>query len=101
MIEIVWQFLAENEKSRVFPAKGGPMRSREQALNFRLFAGFSTSVVISFLILLFFCSNALFAKPVDVKDAQKAVKGWLKLDSNPLGVSFGEQVLKTDVFADA
>jgi len=77
------------------------MRSREQATNFRLFAGFSTSVVISSLILLFFCSNALFAKPVDVKDAQKAVKGWIKLDSSPLGVNFGEQVLKTDVFADA
>ncbi|MCX5634263.1 MAG: C10 family peptidase, partial [Planctomycetota bacterium] len=77
------------------------MRNSEQTLNFRLFARFFTTVVISFLILLFFCSNALFAKPVDVKDAQKAVKGWIKLDSNPLGVNFGEQVLKTDVFANA
>jgi hypothetical protein len=90
--------LVKIEKSRVVPAKGEPMKSGGKALNFRLFVRFSILAVISFL---FLCSNVLFAKPVDVKDAQKAVKGWLKLDSNPLGVNLGEQVLKTDVFADA
>jgi len=47
---------------------------------------------------LFFAAR-IWAKPVGISQAQKVVKGWLALDSNPLGVRLVNRVSKVDSFA--
>jgi hypothetical protein len=59
-----------------------------------------TLIILAFLSLLLLCPVGLQAKPVSSEQAQKAVKGWLKLDPNPLRMELGNQVRQIDTFAD-
>ncbi|MHC4212474.1 MAG: C10 family peptidase [Planctomycetota bacterium] len=55
-------------------------------------------IVIS--VLLFIFSGTLVAKPMDVHQAGKAVSGWLRRDSLPLGAAIGQNILSIDSFED-
>jgi hypothetical protein len=59
-----------------------------------------TLIILTLLALLFLCPANLWAKPVSVGQAKKAVRGWLKINSEPLGTALGTQVSKVDTFAD-
>jgi len=54
-----------------------------------------------FIFLIFFLqfSSPLKAKPVGVKQAEKAVKGWLKRNPKPLNTELGKHIKRSDVFS--
>ncbi|MHC4575530.1 MAG: C10 family peptidase, partial [Planctomycetota bacterium] len=58
------------------------------------------SVTLSFLALLLFWPAELWAKPVTGGQAQKAVRGWLKVSPKPLGTALGKQIARVDTFTN-
>ena len=56
--------------------------------------------ILVFFALLFSFSTNLWAKPVGVEKARKAVRGWLKIGPNPLGTALGHQAGKVETFTD-
>ncbi len=71
-----------------------------QAQNYYPSARLHALLIPAFLILLLFCPVNLWARPVNKQQAKKAVRGWLKLDPNPLQMQLGNQVGQVDVFGD-
>ena len=53
-----------------------------------------------FVVSLISPSEYLYARPMTKQQAEKAVKGWLKLDPNPLRTPLGNKVSKVDVYTD-
>ncbi|MHC4573360.1 MAG: C10 family peptidase [Planctomycetota bacterium] len=63
--------------------------------------GMSTiHIVLAFLVLLLSVPADLLAKPLGAVQAQKAVRGWLKVSPKPLGAALGKQVGKVETFTD-
>ena len=56
------------------------------------------AVILS--VFLFLCSSISFAEPVNKRQAEKMVTGWLEADSRPLGVKIGKDLKRTDTFTD-
>lgn len=53
------------------------------------------------MVLVFFLFAQLPAKSVNSAQAEKAVRGWLKMNTKPLGMNLGQKLKKTEVFKDA
>lgn len=53
------------------------------------------------MALLLFCSANLWAKTASEARAKKAVRGWLKAESQPLGTALGKQITNVETFSDA
>ena len=60
----------------------------------------SASRVWAVLLLFFLLSTGVLAGPVEKQQAEKAVRGWLKKDIRPFGLSPGRQIKSTDTFYD-
>lgn len=76
------------------------MQKSSQAKDGRPYVKLSTLITLVSLALLLLCPAGLRAKPMSSAQAKKAVRGWLKLDPNPLKTPLGNQVSQVDVFAD-
>jgi hypothetical protein len=57
-------------------------------------------IILAFSILLLLCVSNLWAKPVSIRQAEKAVRGWLKADLQPFGMPPGQQIISVDTFSD-
>ena len=57
-------------------------------------------IIPAFSALLLFCPAGLRAKPMSSGQAERMVKGWLKLDPNPLQTPLGNRVSQVNVFDD-
>jgi hypothetical protein len=57
------------------------------------------TIIVSLALLLFWSADAL-AKPVATGQAQKAVRGWLKVSPKPLGTALGKQIARVDTFTN-
>ncbi|MHC4395799.1 MAG: C10 family peptidase [Planctomycetota bacterium] len=77
------------------------MEHTSHAWNFPTRGKLSIFKILVFFALLLSFSPDLWAKPMDAGEAKKAVKGWLKFETNPLGTLLGQQVRKVDTFSDA
>ena len=55
--------------------------------------------ICSYLLFLSLPFCCIFARPVNIHEAEKAVQGWLKQSPQPFGVSPGNQVQKVEAFA--
>jgi len=60
----------------------------------------AASTVSVMLLVLFFCSADIYAKPAGLGEAGKAVQGWLRLDPTPLGTPLGRKIKSAEVFTD-
>lgn len=58
-------------------------------------------IILTFSFLLLLCNSNLWAKPVSASDAEKVVRGWLKVDAKPLGTVFGQDIMSVKAFSDA
>ena len=76
------------------------MERSSQAQNYYPIARLHALIIPAFLILLLFRPVNLCAKPMSSGQAEKAVRGWLKLDPNPLQAPLGNQVEQVYVFGD-
>jgi hypothetical protein len=56
-------------------------------------------ILMAVMILLQLCSS-LWAMTTTAHEAEMAVKGWLKLDPQPLGAALGQEVTRVDTFTD-
>ena len=56
-------------------------------------------ILMAVIILLQLCSN-LWAMTTTAYEAEMAVKGWLKLDPQPLGAALGQEVTSVETFTD-
>ena len=52
------------------------------------------------ILLVLLSSNSLWARPITAYEAENVVIGWLKRDSQPLGVPLNKQVTKVDTFVN-
>jgi len=57
-------------------------------------------IILAFSVSLLLCSNNLWAKPVSAGDAEKVVRGWLKVDARPLGAALGQDIMSVKAFSD-
>jgi len=58
------------------------------------------TIFLNLLILLLLWPPQLKAAPTTAIQAEKAVRGWLKVDMQPLGMSLGQQVMNVETFSD-
>ncbi len=58
------------------------------------------SIILAFSVSLLLCSSNLWAKPVSASDAEKVVRGWLKVDARPLGAALGQDIMSVKAFSD-
>jgi hypothetical protein len=68
--------------------------------NYQICVKLPTLILLTFLPLLLLRPSSLEAKPMSSGQAEKMVKGWLKVDPKPLLTQLGNQVKRTDVFTD-
>ncbi|MDD5327787.1 MAG: C10 family peptidase [Phycisphaerae bacterium] len=76
------------------------MKHRSQPRNYQLSVTRSIVPVFLFWAFVLLYPAGLQARPVSSEQAKKAVRGWLKLDPEPLKTQLGNQVRRTDVFSD-
>ncbi len=76
------------------------MKQDGQPLNYQPYGKFSTLIILTFLALLLLCPAELQATPMNRGQAEKVVKGWLKIYPNPLQTQMGNQIGRVDVFCD-
>jgi hypothetical protein len=76
------------------------MKRGSRPRNYQLYVNFSALIISVYFLLSVLCPADLKAKPVSSEQAQKAVKGWLKLDPAPLKTQLGNQIKRADVFTD-
>jgi hypothetical protein len=57
-------------------------------------------IILAFSVSLLFCSSNLWAKPVSASEAEKVVRGWLKVDAQPLGTVLGRDIMSVKAFSD-
>jgi hypothetical protein len=57
-------------------------------------------IILALSASLLWCPNSLWAKPVNARQAEKAVKGWLKTDVQPLGTELGQHIMSVETFSD-
>lgn len=57
-------------------------------------------IILAFSVSLFLCSSNLWAKPVSAGEAEKVVRGWLKIDAQPLGMALGQDIISVKAFSD-
>lgn len=57
-------------------------------------------IILAFSVSLFLCSSNLWAKPVSASEAEKVVRGWLKIDAQPLGTALGQDIMSVKPFSD-
>ncbi len=57
-------------------------------------------VILVIGVLVQVCGNSLWARPTTAHEAQMAVTGWLKADSQPLGTVLGRAVMRVETFTD-
>jgi len=57
-------------------------------------------IILAFSASLLLCVSNLWAKPVSVRQAEKAVRGWLKADLQPFGMAPGQQIISVETFSD-
>ena len=74
-------------------------RSGQKGKN-KLFVNLPALISFAFAFLLVLSSGYLYAKPMSKQQAEKMVKGWLKLDPNPLRTPLGNKVSKVDVYTN-
>jgi hypothetical protein len=75
--------------------------SDKSALRMKLAFRPASAMIMSFLTILLLCQSYVLAKPASVVDAERAVKGWLKRNSEPMGVKFGKKLKRTEAYSDA
>ncbi len=76
------------------------MKYRSQVRNPGFYVKLHSLIILSFSVLLLLCNSNLWANPVSASDAEKAVKGWLKVDAQPLGTAIGQQIVSVETFLD-
>lgn len=76
------------------------MKHSIQARDGRPCVKLSILIILVSLALLLLRPTNLWATPMSSVQAEKAVRGWLKLDPNPLQTPLGNQVGQVDVFGD-
>ena len=54
----------------------------------------------AFVLILLYCTDHLRAKPVSAEQAEKAVRGWLRADSQPFGAVLAQQTKSVEAFTD-
>lgn len=74
-------------------------RSGQKGKN-KPFVNLPALILFVFVSLLALPSEFLYARPMDKQQAEKMVKGWLKLDPSPLRTPLGNKISKVDVYAD-
>lgn len=57
-------------------------------------------IILALSASLLWCPSSLWAKPVSARQAEKAVKGWLKADAQPLGTGLGQHIMSVETFLD-
>jgi len=76
------------------------MKLSSQIQNVRYCVKLQLLIIIILSALLLWCPAGLWAKPVSATRAEKAVRGWLKADAQPLGTAIGQQILSVETFSD-
>lgn len=76
------------------------MKQDGQPLNYQPYGKLLALLIPAFLSLLLLCPSNVWAKPMNRGQAEKVVKGWLKIDPNPLQTHLGSQIGRVDVFCD-
>jgi hypothetical protein len=76
------------------------MEHRRQVRNLGRHIKLRPSIILAFSASLLLCPANLWAKPVSVRQAEKAVRGWLKADAQPLGTGLGQQIMSVETFSD-
>jgi len=76
------------------------MERRRQVRNLGRDVKLRPLIILGFSVLLLLCPASLWAKPVSVREAEKAVRGWLKADVQPLGAGLGQQIMSVETFSD-
>lgn len=76
------------------------MERSSQVQNPRRHAKLRPLIILAFSVSLFLCPANLWAKPVSVRQAKKAVRGWLKANVQPLGTGLGQQIMSVETFSD-
>lgn len=75
--------------------------SDKNALRMKLAFRPASAMFMSFLAILLLCQSYVLAKPASMRDAEQAVRGWLKHNSEPTDVKFGKELKRTDAYSDA
>lgn len=57
-------------------------------------------IILAFSASLLLCSGNLWAEPVNARQAEKVVRGWLRADVKPLGADLGQQIMSVETFSD-
>jgi hypothetical protein len=76
------------------------MERSSQVQNLGRHVKLRTLIILGFLVSLLLCAANSLAKPVSVRKAKKAVRGWLKADGQPLGAGIGQQIASIETFSD-
>ncbi len=76
------------------------MKLNSQARNHGRHVKLHPLIILAFSVLLLLCSSNLWAKPVSSSDAEKVVRGWLKVDARPLGAALGQDIMSVKAFSD-
>jgi len=77
------------------------MCSRKRLGQDRLYTQLPYPVLVSFFVLLFLYPKAVQAKPTSKEQAQKAVRGWLRSNAKPLGISMRRVIKEIQTYTDA
>jgi len=76
------------------------VKRRSQVRGRQCCGRFFSLIILVFLALGLFFPAELWAKPVNVGQVKKAVRGWLKAESEPMGTVLGRDVGKVETFSD-
>ncbi len=76
------------------------MERSSQVRNFGRHVKLRHLIILAFSVSLLLCPARLWAEPVSVRKAEKAVRGWLKADVQPLGTGLGQQIMSVETFSD-
>jgi hypothetical protein len=76
------------------------MKHFSQIQNVRYYIKLQPLMIIVVSVLLLRCPSGLWAKPVSSNQAEKAVRGWLKADAQPLGTAIGQRIMSVETFSD-
>lgn len=61
---------------------------------------FRPLIILALSASVFLCPASLWAKPVSTRQAEKAVRGWLRANAQPLGTGLGQHIMSVETFSD-
>ncbi len=57
-------------------------------------------IILALSVSFLWCPASLWAKSVSAGEAEKVVRGWLKVDAQPLGTALGQDIMSVKAFSD-